>query len=77
MQSHSFFPKAGDINSWIFLFNLEQFNARIVLFWHELCQNSFSGYWDVVSFMVYAILVTANGGHLRMPIAKESKSFMQ
>ena len=27
--------------------------------------------------MVYAILVAANGDHLRMPIAKESKSFMQ
>ena len=44
-------------------------------FWHKFGQNPLSGYWDIVSFMFCAILVTA--AILESQTAKKYNGFIQ
>ena len=41
-------------------------------FWFKFDQNPFSGYTDIGLFLFVLFLLTADGGHLRMPQCKKS-----
>ena len=59
---------------WLIVFFIKYWNNLMwESFWHKFCQNPFSSYWDVVHFMLCAILVTANGSHLGTANCKNLK----